>query len=330
MTLSLSVALGTHNGGRYLEQQLLSILGQSISPQQIVVSDDASTDDTLVVLDRVVAGWRLDHPETATKVVVLRNARALGVTANFEQALAACTGDVIALSDQDDIWVPGRVERMLAEFEARPTLLLLHADARLVDADGVPLGLTLLDTLGISTKDRLAVHSGRAIDALLRRNIVTGATMMVRRDLLRAARPFPAEWVHDEWMAMVAAAIGIVDLLEEPLTDYRQHGANQIGVTILDASGKIGRLRAPRAARNARLLARAAVLDSRAPALKPQPAASDLARITEKYTHERMRSALPAMRILRVVPVTRAVIRGHYTRFGLGFQDVLRDILQPV
>ena len=327
---ALSVALCTHNGGQYLEQQLLSILNQSVPPQQIVVSDDASTDDTLGVLDRVMAAWRVDHPTVAVELIVLRNDRALGVTANFEQALAACSGDLVLLSDQDDVWLPDRLRRMLAEFTARPTLQLLHADARLVDAEGEPLGLTLLDTLGISVADRAAVHSGRAVDALLRRNIVTGATMMVRRDLVQAARPFPAEWVHDEWLAMVAAATGLVDLLEEPLTDYRQHGANQIGVTALDAAGKMGRLRAPRTARNARLLARAAVLQERAPHLMPKPTAQTLRKISAKYEHEQMRSALPAARVLRLFPISRAWRLGCYTGFGLGAQDVLRDLVQPV
>ncbi|MFC5930740.1 glycosyltransferase family 2 protein [Cryobacterium melibiosiphilum] len=329
-SVALSVALCTHNGARYLEEQLLSILNQSVPPQQIVVSDDASTDDTLAVLNRAMAAWQQAHSDVVVELLVLCNERALGVTANFEQALAACTGVLIALSDQDDVWLPGRLERMLAEFARRPTLQLVNADARLVDAEGAPLGLTLLDTLGISAADRAAVHSGRAIDALLRRNIVTGATLMVSRVLVEAARPFPAAWVHDEWLAIVAALTGPMDLLEEPLTDYRQHGANQIGVTTLDASGKIGRLRAPRTARNARLLARAAVLEERAGLLTPTPSAETLRLIAAKLEHERMRSTLPAARVSRLLPVVRSALLGRYARFGLGAQDVLRDLVQPV
>ena len=324
MAVSVSVALCTYNGAAYLKDQLLSILEQSLRPDEIVVSDDGSTDETLAVLERVVAAWPTVH------VVVLRNASALGVTANFEQALAACSGDLIALCDQDDIWWPERLERMVAEFTQRPALQMLHADARLVDAVGDPLGLTLLQTLGVSDADRAAVHAGHAIDAYLRRNIVTGATMMVRRELVEQSRPFPAAWVHDEWMAMVAAATGLVDLLDEPLTDYRQHSGNQIGVTTLDASGKLGRLRASRTARNARLLERAAVLQQRASGLTPPASASVLALIEAKLTHERRRSGLPAARVLRVASIFGSWRAGDYSRFGLGLQDVLRDLVQPV
>lgn len=330
MTTKISVALCTYNGAAYLEVQLLSILRQSLRPDEIVVSDDGSTDATLAVLERVVEAWRAEDSTHVIDLVVLRNTAALGVTANFEQALAACSGDLIALCDQDDRWRPGRVERMVAEFTARPALQMLHADARLVDSEGRSLGGTLFHTLGVSDADRASVHAGQAITAYLRRNIVTGATMMVRRALVDRSRPFPAAWVHDEWMAMVAASTGLVDLLDEPVTDYRQHGGNQIGVTTLDAAGKLGRLRAPRTARNARLLARAAALQQRASGFTPAASDSVLALIDAKLAHEIRRSALPAARALRLRGVVRGWRTGDYSRFGLGLQDVLRDLVQPV
>ena len=328
-TFTVSVAMCTHNGALYVEQQLRSILEQSSSPQQIVISDDASTDDTLAVIDRTWISWGEAHPDVALELLVLRNDPPLGVTANFEQALAATTGDLIVLSDQDDIWVPDRLQRMQEEFFRRPQLSLLHADARLVDAGGVPMGVSLMDTLGISAPDRHAVHRGEALSLLLRRNVVTGATVMLRRSTFERAQPFPAEWVHDEWLAMVAASTGVVDLLDASLTDYRQHGSNQIGVTRLNAAGRLGRLTAPRTARNARLLARATVLTERAPQLDPRPSDEVLSLFAGKFSHETMRSSLPAPRLRRVIPVLQAWRRGDYDRFGLGSQDVLRDLIQP-
>lgn len=312
-----------------MQQQLLSILNQTCLPAEIIVSDDGSTDGTLFVIRRTFEEWSRAHAH-GPEIRYLHNSSQLGVTANFEQALAASSGELIALSDQDDIWVENRLERMRTEFVHRPQLALLHADARLVDEVGEPLGTTLLETLGVGAADRAAIHSGGALDVLLRRNVVTGATVMLRREVFDHARPFPAAWVHDEWLAIVAAATGVVDVLEVSLTDYRQHGANQIGVTRLDATGRFGRLKASRTARNARLRARAEVLAVRAPAFDPRPNDVVLCAFEEKLRHEDMRADLPAKRLGRIWPVLRAWRQGGYKRFGLGAQDMLRDLVQPV
>jgi hypothetical protein len=327
---SVSVALCTHNGAVYIEQQLRSVLDQSVKPSEIIISDDASTDGTLDIIAGIVAIWKADHPDASVRVEVLRNEVALGVTANFEQALAACTGDLIALCDQDDIWHPNRLERMRSQFDHLPDLLLLHSDARIVDGAGVPTGESLLQTLYVSPAEITAVHAGRAIDVLIRRNIVTGATAMLRRALVNRSRPFPPSWVHDEWLAVVGAATGGVDLLEEQITDYRQHGGNQIGASSLDAAGKLGRLRAPRSARNARLLARATALQERAKTFTPVPTDAILSMIDGKLAHERARSELSPNRIRRIIPVLRQWRTGSYDRYGLGLPDVLRDLVQPV
>ena len=326
----VSVALCTYNGSAFIEEQLRSILGQTAPADEIVVSDDGSTDDTPAEVESVFAAWKVEHPRQAVTLRLIRNSAPLGVTANFEQALTDCTGELIALSDQDDVWPPERLALLIAEFRARPDLQLLHTDARLVDEAGLPTGRTLLATLGVTAAERAAEHEGNAFDILLRRNIVTGATVMLRRGLVQRARPFPAAWVHDEWLAIVAAATGEVDLLEIPLLDYRQHAGNQIGASSLDAAGRLGRLRAPRTARNARLLARAQALQARAAQLQPAPAAGTLALIDAKLAHERRRSTLPALRAARVASVFAGWRAGDYRRFGLGLQDMLRDLVQPV
>ena len=328
--MSLSIALCTHNGAAFIEEQLRSICDQTLPPDEIVVSDDASTDGTTDLIGAVFRSWQGEHPGQHIDLRILCNETPLGVTSNFEQALAACTGDLIALSDQDDVWQPARLEIMVAEFKRRPELGLLHSDARLVDAAGAPFGQTLLAALGVSSSNRAEVHDGGAFGVLLRRNIVTGATTILRREVVERSRPFPESWVHDEWLAMVAAATSGVDLIEVPLVDYRQHSGNQIGASSLDAAGKLGRLSAPRTARNQRLLARAEALHSRAPGFTPQPSAENLRLIDAKLAHERVRSALPAARLRRMRPIVLELWSGRYHRYGLGLHDVLRDLVQPV
>ena len=319
-TPTVSVALGTHNGAQWIAEQVESILAQSLLPIEIVLSDDASTDDTVAIAERVVAG-RLP-------LRLLRNEPALGVTGNFEQAALACTGELIALCDQDDARHPNRLETMVAAFAARPGLLLLHGDARLVDSAGQSLGHTLFEALELSAEERELVHSGQAFDALLRRNLATGATTVFRRSLLDTATPFPRQWVHDEWLAIIAAATGEVDLLEAALVDYRQHGGNQIGATRLSLVGKVRRVSEPRAARNERLATNFGLLVEKLEALEGiDPAKLEGAR--GKLAHERIRRDLPVIPILRIVPVLREVASGRYRRFSRGPADILRDLVQP-
>ncbi|WP_243695235.1 hypothetical protein [Agromyces protaetiae] len=206
---------------------------------------------------------------------------------------------------------------------------LVAAGARLVDEHGDDLGATLFGTLGVDDALLRRLATGGAFDELLKRNLVTGATMMLHRELVDAAAPFPSSWVHDEWLAVVASVTDGLAVLDDELIDYRQHGANQIGVAELGMTGRIARLRAPRSERNARLLERARALAERLPTIAPDRAGLP-GVLAGKLEHEEARSAYPRSRAARLAPVLREVRTGRYTRFGLGAQDVLRDLVQPV
>jgi glycosyltransferase involved in cell wall biosynthesis len=324
---SVSVALGTHNGAAFIEAQLRSILGQSRPVDEIVISDDASSDDTVALVEELVRRHRTSQPTPS--LLVVRNASPLGITANFEQAMRTTTGQLVALADQDDVWHVDRVARSLAAFAADPRVALVASDARLVDETGVAIGdETLFDTLRVGKSMRLALQSDTALDALLQRNVLTGATMMVSRELIEHAAPFPASWVHDEWLAVVASVRGRIAIVDGPLIDYRQHDGNQIGVRRLGAGGKLARLREPRSARNSRLLARASDLAARLPAIVEHDERV-MDAVAAKLAHERVRSALPVSRFSRLRPIWREWRSGAYDRYGLGLQDVLRDSVQP-
>lgn len=323
-TPSVSVALCTHNGAAFVREQVESILGQTVPVTEVVLSDDASTDDTVAIVEAAVGAWPAPRP----RLTVIRNSPALGVVANFEQAVLACTGDLIALSDQDDVWLPDKLERFVELFAAEPDLLLAHSDATLVTADRTPIPGSLLESLEATAVERRQLVDGRSFHALIRRNLVTGATVVFRRILLDSAAPFPRTWVHDEWLAIVAAALSRTVLIDDSLIEYRQHGGNQIGAGSIGMSDRLDRLREPREPRNRRLLDRARSLADRYPADAAVPA--DVARrVAAKLAHEERRSALPRMRIARLPGIARELVRGRYGAYGAGLQDVLRDAVQP-
>ncbi|MGH1547841.1 glycosyltransferase family 2 protein [Leifsonia poae] len=325
---AISVALCTYNGARFIRRQLAGILAQTLPPAQLVVSDDASADDTVSIVEQELAAHRASGAPTP-ELVLLRNETALGVTANFEQALRACTGELIALSDQDDEWEPDKLERMAAYFAQRPGLGFLHTDATLIDDDGLPAGGTLFGVLEVTDEERAAVHSGHAFDVFVRRNLATGATAMVTADLLRSALPFPAEWVHDEWLAVQAAARGRLELSERPLTRYRRHDENQIGAGDPTLRHKIGRVLGRRGDRNRMLAVRSRILSERL-AGAADVSWENRTLAEEKALFEAERAALPISRPARVSRVIRLARGGRYGRFASrGRLDVLRDLLQP-
>lgn len=320
--LTVSVALATRNGAGFIREQLDSILRQQPSVDEIVVSDDASHDSTVDIVKSVADA----NPQVVFRV--LEHPAPLGVTANFETAIRACAGDLVLLCDQDDVWLEQRVARAVAAFRGRPDLLVLHADARLVDAEGRPIG-TLFGALGIGSSEVERIHRGDAFELLLRRNVVTGATMAVRRDFALASGPFPESWLHDEWLAILAAAHDGVDVEERQLIEYRQHGSNAVGANTRGLRERLSRLSAPGRPRNARLLARATDLVGRLPGQEEVPERY-VSAARAKLDHERFRSGLPARRAARVGGVVREWRRGGYRRFGNGMQDVLRDLVQPL
>ncbi len=315
-----AVVLCSYNGERHLPAQLESLRAQTVQPACYVLSDDASTD----------AGWDLlqafaeDRRRAGCEVVLHRNACNLGYVRHFEQALQRADAEVLFPCDQDDAWHPRKIEVMRESFVMHPGLLLLHADARLVDGEGRALGRRLFEVLELRPGELAAMHRGDGFDVLLRRNIVTGAAMAFRRRLLPLAIPFTEDWSHDEWLAIVAAMHGEVDTLEEALVDYRQHGGNQIGVrgkTLGQQAGLgVGRHRFL-----ARAVRRGEALSQAAQAMNGLPEAR-MAAIDSRLAHARLRAGLPSGFLARARQVAGEWRSGRYRRYASGWRSALADL----
>ncbi|MFA9277651.1 MAG: glycosyltransferase family 2 protein [Rhodoluna sp.] len=322
----ISVAMCTYNGAQYIVEQLESMAAQTLLPAEIVVSDDGSIDGTIALLKQT---WeRLsEHSSELRKVklIVLSNKSSLGVTKNFEQAIGATTKPYIFLADQDDVWFPQRLEAETAQLKAGAGFVF--GDAQLVDSSSEPLGHSLFEALSLSASERAGIVS-HPVDVLIKRNIVTGATAAFSRSVFDKAEPFPSGWVHDEWLAMVAALSGEQFDVTESLIGYRQHDSNQIGVKKNTLSTRMAKLRAEGAERNARLLARISSLSERANELGAS--ASALSLIASSVKLQVARSAYPRNRAIRWVPVLGQVITGRYFRVSNGPRDILRDLVQPL
>lgn len=228
--MKVSIALCTYNGRTFLPQQLNSFLEQTRLPDELVVCDDGSADGTLELLQ--------SFAQTAPFPVRIKvNTPNLGAVNNFAQALSLCTGELIFLSDQDDCWLPQKIQAYLDYFATHPTCLLLFTDAALIDAQGQTLPESLWASLGFTPAIQQEWHQpSSAVRHLVNgRNRVTGATVALRAPLIRLALPFPADlrahgWWHDGWLALVAALGNGLHLLPTVHTQYRLHQAQQVGV----------------------------------------------------------------------------------------------------
>jgi glycosyltransferase involved in cell wall biosynthesis len=223
--MNLSIALCTYNGAVYLREQLESIAAQTRTPDELVISDDQSTDDTLRLIEEFAA--------TAGFPVRLSvNESNLGTAKNFEKAIGLCRGDVIVLSDQDDVWHSDKLESVERIFEARPQLSLVFSNAELVDETLRLFDKTLFDLVHFDGEKQRLVKSGRALDLQLRENLVLGATVAFRATLKDLVLPISGNGplVHDGWIVLLIAAVGEIDFIKRPLLKYRQHSAQQCRV----------------------------------------------------------------------------------------------------
>lgn len=204
--MKISIALATYNGTRYLREQLDSFMAQSRSPDELVITDDNSTDDTISIIKSFAS-------QAPFEIRYSVNEKNIGYAANFERAIQQCTGDLIFLSDQDDIWFPEKIARIEAGFEQNPDVLLIMCDARLVYADGRQTQFTNLNQIiALGLTDHL---------------FSTGCCMAFRRILTPLLLPIPIDsFKHDVWINKLAILLNGKHIIPEVMQYYRRHCNN--------------------------------------------------------------------------------------------------------
>ncbi|HEY1357620.1 MAG TPA: glycosyltransferase family 2 protein [Thermoleophilaceae bacterium] len=324
--MSISVAMCTYNGERHVREQLDSIAAQSRPPDELVICDDGSTDGTRVIVSNFGAA-------ATFPVRVHVNEQNLGSTKNFERAIGLCTGEVIALSDQDDLWLPEKLAVLEAAFDRNPDVGLVFTDAEVVDENTCPTGRTLWETLQIPPADLESLRSRRTIDVLLQGSTVTGATTAFRGRFKELVVPIPNDLpvTHDAWIAVLVGAASEVLPLAQPLIRYRQHVDQQIGPRprVRIRSGRV-RDALRRTSTDPHLLDVSVQVQQR---LSERGGAynSDYAssRLASRLTHMQTRVVLPEHALPRLTRVARELFSGRYHAFSRGFLSAAKDLLHP-
>jgi glycosyltransferase involved in cell wall biosynthesis len=231
--MKLSVALCTYNGSKFIEQQINSILNQTIKVDEIIVCDDKSTDATISILKKI----QKNNPA----IVINENELNLKSTKNFEKAIQLCSGDYIFLADQDDLWNIEKVAKTLAIFKENPSAEGVFSNADLIDANGNSLSnKTIWDSVFFFEKELPKPID--FIDLITKNgNVVTGATLCIKKEVKSFIFPFSEENLHDEWIAALLAFRNTLFYSKENLISYRIHENQQVGMKNRNKTAEINR-----------------------------------------------------------------------------------------
>ncbi|HEX8391735.1 MAG TPA: hypothetical protein VF665_05180, partial [Longimicrobium sp.] len=253
----------------------------------------------------------------------------------FERAIGMCTGELIALCDQDDVWPAHKLARIVPEFQRHPGVALVFTDGMVVDERLRPTGARLWESFGITPRMVRRVARGEAFPLLTGRNLVTGAAMVFRADLVPLALPVPEDTarIHDGWIALVAAAAAEVVMIGEPLLLYRRHESQQVGPGSPAEwnPGLLERLFRSLRAQPGSYLGEIQALEATRGSLAGRWsgfAESRAARqLDGKIANLRARAALPRGLLRRLPVVLRELTALRYHRFAEGMWSAARDLV---
>jgi glycosyltransferase involved in cell wall biosynthesis len=208
MEVKISVCLTVYNGEAFLQSQLQSILRQLRATDEVVIVDDASQDASAELLQNMADN----------RVRLYRNEHNLGVLASFAKALELAQGDILFLSDQDDLWLPGKVDKIMEVFSLNPGVTLVASDAQIIDAGGSIIA------------DSFFTRRGRFTTGVFRnliQNNYMGCTLAFRRLMLDHFLPIPQDVpMHDMWFGIVNDIYGKTYYIDQTLIAYRRHNKN--------------------------------------------------------------------------------------------------------
>lgn len=216
----VTVLLAVYNGEKYLRQQIESVLNQTVTDVKILIRDDGSVDASCELINEYCD----KYPQKISKIEGLPTGSA---KQNFAELLKNCDSDYIMFCDQDDVWLPDKVERTLEAIKANDndgkTPVLVHTDLKVVDNS--------LNIISSSFFEFQRLYQDNiTLSKLLVQNYVTGCTVMINRALAQMCGEIPKECImHDWWLALVAQLFGKIVCLKQPTMLYRQHSDNQVG-----------------------------------------------------------------------------------------------------
>ena len=319
---SISVAMCTYNGEKFLKEQLERIASQTRLPTELVICDDRSTDSTTDIVQKFSGS--APFPVRFNLNPVNLGGSAKGITKNFERAVGLCAGELIVPCDHDDIWLPNKLAHMAQMMEDDPQIGGIFSDARLVNAQGELKGILLSETTGLTPNEQDRLARGDALPLLMSMTKVYGSSLMFDARLLEKILPVPPHWWFDAWVACMAAVHSKLVFTPEPLFLYRIHPTQSVSASLPTFSERIKRWR-----RSAKvywedsepqltdLYSRLAAENN--PSMEPY-----MEYVRGRMDLLRFRAELPSnpfSRVIKVIPKTK-----NYHRYFNGWKSIIKDL----
>jgi glycosyltransferase involved in cell wall biosynthesis len=316
-----SVCLCTYNGERYLRPLLDSLAAQTLLPTELLVGDDGSIDYTLQIVRDFAAS-------ASFPVEVVSSDRRLGPAGNLERLLVRAKGSVLFPCDQDDVWDPAKIERMVEALARSPGSGAALCNSALIDAQGRTLPGSLFEIVGLDASSRRLMEGGKAILRIAQNNVAASHALALRRSALDLVLPFGPTPHADWWMALILGATTGITVIDDRLVEYRIHETNTVGIFTPSKVPLAVRMSPSTVAvfssRADALDAAIARVDTRPGALAP----SERAALEAEVAHLRVRGSLPRKRSRRLAIVYREAVGGGYAEFGSGWRSALLDVIR--
>ncbi len=310
---TISIALAAYNGKKYIAQQLESLLKQTRLPDEIVICDDSADDLTYQALEPFLSSGKIKY---------IKNPQPLGVVKNFEKAINNCTGEYIFLCDQDDVWLPEKVEILTNMLDKTPNLDGVFCNSFLVDENLIKLNKTLWDIRKFTPQMQKTLAAGDALKVFCRRVTCSSHNTAFKRRALEYILPFPElePFYPDTWIAFSIALNGSWEAINQCLTLYRMHSSNRSN-PLGNALKSAIKARENSAARRNYLLAQELLKR------KKSAKQADI-RLLEKFAlHHKNRSEYSFNVISRTAQAVREVCTLRYWRYSNGLRTAIADVL---
>ncbi|MBO5923351.1 MAG: glycosyltransferase [Lentisphaeria bacterium] len=309
----ISIAIAAYNGGKYIAEQLASLLAQTRLPDEIIICDDSADELTFQAVQEFLP---------CNIIRYTKNLEPLGVARNFEKALSLTSGEYIFLCDQDDVWLPGKVESLAAVLDKNKDIDGVFCNSILVAEKLEPLDKTLWELRNFTPAMQKMLAGGNALEVFCRRVVCSGHNIAVRRRALEYIMPFPelAPFYPDTWIALAVALNSNMQMCNELLTLYRIHNANR--------SNPAGSLwQSARRSRNNSAAARNSML---AEELLQRSIAADPARrkMVENFAlHHRNRSLYSKNIFVRTGQMFIELYTFRYSKYSNGWRTFAADMI---